>query len=114
MLTYVTKVHEYGETIGDADVIEYTGLAGPTFANLLTAVQFLNELGPDVSYDELFAHMTAFAGPMMIQVGPIQCGLPPFVAACGHQMGVQQYVEGEWRSVRDGLNGQPVDVTPDS
>ena len=75
MLTYVTKVHEYGETIGDADVIEYTGLAGPTFANLLTAVQFLNELGPDVSYDELFAHMTAFAGPMMIQVGPIQCGL---------------------------------------
>ena len=114
MLTYVTKVHEYGETIGDADVIEYTGLAGPTFANLLTAVQFLNELGPDVSYDELFAHMTAFAGPMMIQVGPIQCGLAPFVAACGHQMGVQQYLDGEWRSVRDGLNGQPVDVTPES
>jgi branched-chain amino acid transport system substrate-binding protein len=112
MLTYVTKVHEYGETIGDAEVIEYTGLAGPTFANLLTAVQFLNVLGPDVDTQTLFGHMLAFEGPMMIQSGPIECGVAPFIAACGHQMGVQQYLDGEWLSIRDDLNGDPIIVEP--
>ena len=54
----------------------------------------------------------SFEGPMMIQVGPIECGVPPFVSACGHQMGIQQYVDGEWTSVRDGLNGDPIVVEP--
>jgi branched-chain amino acid transport system substrate-binding protein len=112
MLTYVTKVHEYGETIGDAEVIEYTGLAGPTFANLLTAVQFLNALGPDVDAQTLFDHMLAFEGPMMIQSGPIECGVPPFVAACGHQMGIERYLDGEWLSIRDDLNDHPIIVEP--
>lgn len=26
-------------------------------------------------------------------------------------MGIQQYLDGEWVSIRDGLNGDPVDVT---
>jgi branched-chain amino acid transport system substrate-binding protein len=114
VLTYVTKVHEYGEPIGDATVIEYTGFAGPTFYNVMTAVQIMNQLGVNnLSYESLDAALRAFTGPMMGQVGPIECGIPPFVAACGHQMGIQQYVDGEWLSIADGLNGEPIDVRPE-
>lgn len=115
LLTYVTKVHEYGEPIGGADVIEYTGFAGPTFYNVMTAVQLMNELGPDnLSYDSLNLAMRGFSGPMMGQVGPIQCGLDEvFKSVCAHQMGIQQYVDGAWVSTADGLNGEPIDVTPE-
>jgi hypothetical protein len=27
-------------------------------------------------------------------------------------MGIQQYIDGEWVSIRNGLNGDPIDVTP--
>jgi branched-chain amino acid transport system substrate-binding protein len=111
--TYVAKVHQYGETIGGAELIEYTGFAGPTFYNVMTAVKLINELGVDnLGFAELDADLRGFTGPMMGQVGPLECGLPPFIANCGHQMGIQQYVDGEWVSIADGLNGEPVDVTP--
>jgi branched-chain amino acid transport system substrate-binding protein len=113
MLTYVTKVLEYGEPVAGSSEIEYTGFAGPTFANVLTAVKFFNAVGVDsLAYDVLNLQIRAFTGPMMLQVGPIQCGLPPFVATCGHQMGIQQYIDGAWVSIRNGLNGDPIDVTP--
>jgi len=51
---------------------------------------------------------------MMLQVGPIECGLPPFVATCAHQMGIQQYLDGDWLSIRGGVNGNPVDLPPES
>ena len=113
MLTYVTKVQEYGEPITGASEIEYTGFAGPMFANVLTAVKFFNSVGVDnLDYETLNEQIRTFTGPMMLQVGPIECGLPPFVASCGHQMGIQQYIDGEWVSIRNGLNGDPIDVTP--
>lgn len=113
MLTYVTKVLEYGSPAAGASEIEYTGFAGPMFANLLTAVKLINAVGVDaLTFESLDAALRGFTGPMMLQVGPIECGLPPFVASCGHQMGIQQYVDGEWVSVRNGLNGDPIDVTP--
>lgn len=113
MATYVAKVQEYGEPVGGASTIEYTGFAGPMFGNLLTITKFINELGADnLDFASVDAALRGFTGPMMIQAGPIQCGLPPFVAACGHQMGIQQYVDGAWVSVRDALNGDPIDVTP--
>jgi branched-chain amino acid transport system substrate-binding protein len=113
MLTYVTKVQEYGEPITGATEIEYTGFAGPTFANVLTAVKFFNAVGIDnLTYEALDEQIRTFTGPMMLQVGPIECGLPPFVASCGHQMGIQQYTDGEWVSIRNGLTGDPIDVTP--
>jgi branched-chain amino acid transport system substrate-binding protein len=113
MLTYVTKVQEYGEPVAGASEIEYTGFAGPMFANVLTAVKFINAVGVDnLSYETLNEQIRTFTGPMMLQVGPIQCGLPPFVASCGHQMGIQQYIDGEWVSIRNGLTGDPIDVTP--
>jgi branched-chain amino acid transport system substrate-binding protein len=114
MLTYVTKVQEYGEPVAGASEIEYTGFAGPMFANVLTAVKFINAVGVDnLGFEALDEQIRTFTGPMMLQVGPIQCGLPPFVASCGHQMGIQQYIDGEWVSIRNGLNGDPIDVTPE-
>ena len=112
LATYVAKVFEYGEPAAGASEIEYTGFAGPTFYNVMTAVKLLNGLGDDLSFEAVDAALRGFTGPMMGQVGPIECGLPPFVASCGHQMGIQQYVDGEWESIADGLNGQPIDVTP--
>jgi branched-chain amino acid transport system substrate-binding protein len=113
MATYVAKVQEYGAPVGGAETIEYTGFAGPMFANLLTVTKFINELGADsLDFASLDGAFRGFTGPMMIQAGPIQCGMPPFVAACGHQMGIQQYIDGAWVPVRDALNGNPVDVTP--
>lgn len=113
MATYVAKVHQYGEPVGGATTIEYTGFAGPMFANLLTITKFINGLGADdLGFDSLDATMRSFTGPAMIQAGPIACGLPPFVAACGHQMSIQQYLDLDWHSVHDGLNGDPIDVTP--
>ena len=113
METYVAKVHEYGEPVGGASVIEYTGFGGPMFGNLLTVTKFINELGADsLDFATLDATFRGFTGPMMIQAGPIECGLPPFVASCGHQMGIEQYLDGAWHPVHDALNGEPIDVTP--
>jgi branched-chain amino acid transport system substrate-binding protein len=76
-------------------------------------VKFFNNVGVDnLSYETLDEQIRTFTGPMMLQVGPIECGLAPFVASCGHQMGIQQYIDGEWVSIRNGLNGDPIDVTP--
>jgi len=113
MATYIAAVNEYGEPVEGQTVLEYTGFAGPMFGNLLTAVKFMNEIGVDnLSYETLNDAIRSFEGPMIMQVGPIACGLAPFVASCGHQMGIQQYVDGGFVSVRDGLNDDPIDVTP--
>jgi len=115
MQTYVAKINQYGEPVEGASTIEYTGFAGPTFANLLTMTRFINELGADsLDFATVDATLREFTGPMMLQAGPIECGIGIFVAVCGHQMGVQQYVDGGWVSVRDALVGDPVDLAPTS
>jgi hypothetical protein len=118
MLTYVTKVQEYGKPAPGATTLEYTGFAGPEFANLMTFAKFANELGPDkLDFASIDGKIRGFTGPMMIQVGPLNCGkqiilgLPIFVAVCGSQMGIQQFKDGAWTSIADGLNGKPIDVT---
>jgi branched-chain amino acid transport system substrate-binding protein len=117
MLTYVEKVQEYGKPAPGATTLEYTGFAGPSFANIMTLAKFLNESSGDTSFATLDGQMRGFTGPMMIQVGPLDCGnqvilgLPIFVTVCASQMGVQQFLDGEWISIADGLNGEPIDVT---
>ena len=118
MLTYVTKVQEYGKPAPGATTLEYTGFAGPSFANLMTATKFINTITPEkADVAALDAAVRGFKGPMMIQAGPLDCGkqlilgLPIFVSVCGANMGVQQYKDGEWISIADGLNGKPIDVT---
>ena len=118
MQTYVEKVQEYGVPAPGATTLEYTGFAGPEFANLMTFTKFANELGPDsLDFASVDGKIRGFTGPMMLQVGPLSCGdqiilgLPIFISVCASQMGIQQFKDGEWISVADGLNGKPIDVT---
>ena len=118
MATYIDKIQKYGVPAPGAKTLEYTGFAGPEFANVMTFTKFVNELGADkLDYESINGKIRGFTGPMMIQVGPLNCGkqvilgLPIFIAVCASQMGIQQYKDGKWTSLADGLNGKPVDVT---
>jgi branched-chain amino acid transport system substrate-binding protein len=108
MNTYLDKIKQYGPKN-----VEYTGFAGPLFANLLTAVKFVNQIGPDnLNSDSLRQAVKGFTGPMMIVAGPMQCGFDAaFKTLCGKEMGVQQYKNGKWKSIANALNGKAIDST---
>ena len=73
--TYIDKVQQYGIPAPGSSTLEYTGFAGPTFANLLTLVKFVNTIGyANVTTPTLLTQIKGFKGPMMLQVGPIDCG----------------------------------------
>jgi ABC-type branched-subunit amino acid transport system substrate-binding protein len=107
---YLSVVQDYAKAKGIQD-IEYTGFAGPMYGNALTLVKFMNQIGPDnVSPDTIRQASQAFTGPMWGVVGPMACGKnPTFPPLCGIQMGIQQYKDGQWISIADGLNGMPID-----
>jgi branched-chain amino acid transport system substrate-binding protein len=108
MTTYIDKIKQYGPKN-----VEYTGFAGPLFANLLTSVKFVNQIGPDnVTPDAVRQAVKGFTGPMMLIAGPMQCGFDPvYKTLCGKEMGVQQYRNGKWRSIANALNGKAIDST---
>jgi branched-chain amino acid transport system substrate-binding protein len=111
MNTYLAKVQQYGKPAPGAKTLEYSGFAGPMFANVLTAVKFINEIGAaNLSVQKLDAKVRGFTGPMMLQVGPLKCSVPPYVSVCGHQIGIDQYKSGKWVSIADGHNGKPIDT----
>jgi len=104
-------VHQYGKPIPEGAKLEYSGFAGPMFGNVLTGIKFIDQLGEaNASVTALDAKIRAFKGPMMLQVGPLKCNVPPFVSVCGVQMGIQQYKSGKWLSINDGHNGKPIIV----
>lgn len=112
MNTYLAKVQQYGKPAPGATTIEYSGFAGPMFANVLTGIKFINELGAQsATVENLNTKIRTFKGPMMLQVGPLECNRPPYISVCATQMGVQQYKDGAWVSVADGHNGKPIDVS---
>ncbi len=105
MTTYLDKIQQYGPPN-----VEYTGFAGPTFANLMTAAKFYNQLGPDASTATLLSTIKAFKGPMMIVAGPMNCGFStPFVSLCGTEMGIMLYKNGKWSAIASGVNNKPID-----
>ncbi|MFG2090354.1 ABC transporter substrate-binding protein [Spirillospora sp. NPDC048824] len=107
MATYVAKVKQYGPKNA-----EYTGFAGYTFANLMTAMKFVHEIGPDRLTSEAMAKaIESFEGPMMMVAGPIECGYSPvFAALCGSQIGVEQYKDGRWIQVATPLRGNAISI----
>lgn len=118
METYLAKVQQYGVKPANAKSLEYTGFAGPMFANLLTATKFINQIGADkVTSDTMRAAISSFKGPMMLQAGAIDCGhitvlgIAAFTAVCSGTMGIQQYKDGKMSSAADALNGKAIDVT---
>jgi branched-chain amino acid transport system substrate-binding protein len=108
LTTYLAKVKQYGPAN-----VEYTGFAGPDFANLLTIVKFMNAVGADkLTSDAINAQIAAFHGPMMLVAGPMNCGANPvFPSLCGTQMGVEQYKGLKWIPVADALNNAAIDPT---
>ena len=109
MNTYLAKVKQYG-----GDKVEYTGFAGPQFANIMTLAKFFNSLGADaVTPDAVKGQLEGFSGPMMITAGPMACGKvsPVFAALCGSEMGVEQYASGKWQPIADALNGKAINPT---
>jgi branched-chain amino acid transport system substrate-binding protein len=111
MNTYLAKVHQYGKPAPGATTLEYSGFAGPMFGNVLTAVKFINELGASNStVQALDGKIRSFKGPMMLQVGPLKCNVPPYISVCGVEMGIQQYKGGRWISIADGHNNKPIVV----
>ena len=116
MQTYIAKVQQYGKPAPNATTLEYTGFAGPEFANLMTFAKFVNTAKGATDFATIDGAIRSFAGPMMLQVGPLNCGKQvilgvPFPSVCGAQMGIQQLKGGEWISIADGLNGKPIDAT---
>jgi branched-chain amino acid transport system substrate-binding protein len=111
MSTYVSKVFEYGKA-AEGQELEYTGFGGPMFANIMTAAKLINQIGVDkVTPSVLDTAMRGFTGPMMLQAGDLKCGVPPFIAVCGHVAGVQQYTADQgWVSAADALNNMAIDV----
>jgi hypothetical protein len=102
---YLAKIQQYGPRN-----VEYTGFAGPTFANLMTATKFYNQLGPDASTTALLSSIKSFKGPMMIVAGPMNCGFSPlFQSLCGTEMGIMLYKDGKWTAIASGVNNKPID-----
>ncbi len=113
--TYLNKVEKYAQAPAGV-TIEYTGFAGPSFGNILTIAKFANELGGQVDTASITPLIFGFEGPAMIQAGTLTCGTTAllgitFPAVCGNEMGIQQYVDGQWVSAGDALDGNPIDVT---
>jgi branched-chain amino acid transport system substrate-binding protein len=106
MATYIAKIKQYGGAS-----VEYTGFAGPQFANVMTLAKFLNTIGSDaITGDAINTQIQAFTGPMMMAAGPMACGKvsPVFVALCGTEMGIEQYRDGSWKPIADALNGKAI------
>jgi branched-chain amino acid transport system substrate-binding protein len=105
MTTYLAKIQQYGPKN-----VEYTGFAGPTFANVMTVAKFYNQLGPDASTTDLLSTIKSFKGPMMIVAGPMSCGFSSlFQSLCGTQMGIMLYKDGKWTAVASGINNKAID-----
>jgi branched-chain amino acid transport system substrate-binding protein len=107
MKTYLAKVRQYGPK--DA---EYTGFAGYTFANLLTAVKFVNEIGADnLTPSALRKAIAGFKGPMMMTAGPMECGYSKlFKTLCGSEIGIEQYKDGKWLPTALATDGKAISV----
>jgi branched-chain amino acid transport system substrate-binding protein len=109
MVTYLAKVKQYSPPN-----VEYTGFAGPEFANVMTLAKFFNTMGPDkITGEAVNAQINSFTGPMMITAGSMACGKvsPIFASLCGAEMGIEQYRDGKWLPVADALNGQAINPT---
>jgi branched-chain amino acid transport system substrate-binding protein len=108
----VTMVQQYTKDQRIAN-IDDTGFAGSMFGNLLTVAKFINTIGVDnVSPDTIRTAAKGFTGPMWGVVGPMKCGASQnFPSVCGLEMGIQQYVDSKWVSVRDGYGNNPLNPT---
>lgn len=107
MKTYLAKIRQYA-----GKNVEYTGFAGFAFADLLTSVRFINELGASKLTSAAFAKKAKrFTGPMMLSSGRMKCGYSKlFPALCGQTTSIEQYKNGKWLPTALGRNA--INVAP--
>ena len=63
----------------------------------------------------MLAAIKAFKGPMMLQVGPLDCGNVKVTGIASPPCARARWASGStrtatWISIADGLNGKPIDV----
>lgn len=104
---YLTTIERHGA--GD---VAHSVAAPLVFDVIVTAAKLVNQVGPDeADFESLDEAVRGFTGPAMLQSGPIECGVPPYVAVCASEVSVARYVDGRWENVRSALNGNPVDIS---
>jgi hypothetical protein len=107
MATYVAKIKQYGPPD-----VEYTGFAGYLFADVLTAVKLIGQVGADnITPESMRTALKTFKGPMMLVSGKMDCGYSSlFPALCGSEVGIEQYKDGEWLPSALAVNGKAISV----
>ena len=105
LAVYIASVTKFNPTI------DYTGFAGPSFANVMTLVKFYNQLGPTATSAALAHLIQTFKGPQWGISGPMACGhvAPIFPTICGKYMGVSQFIGGKWRPIEAAYNNKLID-----
>jgi branched-chain amino acid transport system substrate-binding protein len=105
---FLNKATKYG----GSDIDLGGPFAAPAFTTVLTAVKFLNEVGPDkATPDTLAQTVQAFTGPMMMTPGKIECpGSDPYPPLCGTAVELTQFKNGKWRSIRSSSTDNPFQV----
>jgi branched-chain amino acid transport system substrate-binding protein len=108
LAVYIAAVHQ------DNPSMQYTGFAGPSFANILTIARLYNGLGPRATSAQLAKRIVAFQGPQFGLSGPLRCGFERLLPAlCGQEMGVAQFsAAGRWVAVEDAYNNKLINGFP--
>lgn len=107
MTTYLAKIKQYA-----GEEVEYTGFAGFLFADVLTSVKFINEIGAEkLTSTAMQKTASGFAGPMMLTAGKMECGYSPtFPALCGKEVSIEQFKDGKWHLTASG--NKSIDIGP--
>jgi hypothetical protein len=103
LAVYIAAVHQHNPTM------QYTGFAGPSFGNVLTAVKLYNTIGVAATSAQLAPKVQGFKGPQWGISGPMKCGFWLFgKAVCGQFMGVAQYKSkaAGWVPIQDAYNNK--------
>ncbi len=105
---FIAAVHQ------DNPSMQYTGFAGPSFANILTITRLYNAIGVNATSSQLAKRILAFRGPQFGLSGPLKCGFEHVLPAlCGDEVGVAQFdSDGRWVPVEDAYNDRLINGFP--
>lgn len=105
LAVYIAAVHTYNNSI------DYTGFAGPSFANVLTVAKFYNQLGLAATTAKFSTTIQNFKGPQWGISGPMKCGFDILLpAVCGKYMGMAQFTGGHWVPSKDAYNNKLINA----
>jgi branched-chain amino acid transport system substrate-binding protein len=100
---FVTMIQQYANSTNNLH-----GFAPTAFAGLMDLTKFITEAGgPDATSAQISAKAKSFAGPAALAAGDVKCGaMAAAPNLCVFGQGFEQYKNGQWVSVADGINGK--------